>query len=199
MAKIGENVKLLKIAVTGAISAGKTTVCSFFKKKKALVIKCDKITHRLLSTDSKVAKKIVQLLGKDVIKKNILNKKKIAKKVFNDEEKLKKLENILHPLIKKEIKRMYEKARKEHRYLFFVVEIPLLFEMSFQNFFDKIILITAKKELRKKRYKKKDFEQREKRFMKTSQKIKNSDFIIKNNQNLIHLKKNINILQRGFL
>lgn len=180
--------KLIKIAVTGSTSTGKTSVCKILEKElNAKVIYTDEITKKLLKKKA-VKQKIKKIFGKEVLEKNKLNKQKLAKIVFRDIRKLKKLENILHPKIFKEIKFLYSNNIKQ----FFVVEIPLLFETKKEKFFDYIILIKAKKSICKKRFfNKKYFEKRVKRQIPTSDKIKKSDFIIENSSSLKNLKKQV--------
>ena len=55
--------KLKKVAVTGGLSCGKSSVCRIFKELGAYVVSADKIVHQLLSPDANLGQKIVQLIG----------------------------------------------------------------------------------------------------------------------------------------
>ena len=59
--------KLKKIAVTGGLAAGKTTVCQLFKELGAYVVSADEIVHQLLSPDTAVGQQVVSLLGSDIV------------------------------------------------------------------------------------------------------------------------------------
>ena len=74
--------KLKKIAVTGGLAAGKTTVCQLFKELGAYVVSADEIVHQMLSPDTVVGQQVVSLLGSDIVSGLGIDRKKIAAKVF---------------------------------------------------------------------------------------------------------------------
>jgi dephospho-CoA kinase len=189
LAKIGENVKikLLKIAVTGEVASGKSTVCKYFKQLGAFVVDSDKIVHDLLTPKTSVGQKIIKFLGKEILEKDEISREKVAAKVFQDFKKLKKLEAIIHPQVFEAIERLYQLAAKEGVFIYFVVEIPLLFEAGLEKFYDYIIVVTAKN--RSKRSPKKDL--REKRLIDIHEKTEKADFVINNNSNFTMLKRQV--------
>jgi len=189
--------KLKKIAITGNIATGKSEALKIFKKLGSYTIDADKIVHDLIENDFDIKKQILDLFGKKILENGKIDRKKIAKIVFSDENKLKKLENLIHPKVLKEIENEYKKV-KNKSFDFFVVEIPLLFEISYQSFFDIVITITAKDIIAKKRYKDKDYTLRKQRQMSEIETEKLSDFVIENNQNLSDLEKNIKKLLLTF-
>jgi len=188
--------KLLKVAVTGDIAAGKSTVCGYFKKFKTRVIDTDKIVHKLLSSNTSVMQKVIKFLGKKILRNGKIDREKVSEEVFNNKKKLFGLEEIIYPYLWKELKEKYDEEKKRGKNKIFMVEMPLLFETKSENFFDHIILIIADEKLLKERYKKKDFEKRKKRFMKKEKKIKKSDFIIFNNSTLKNLKKEVQKIKK---
>jgi len=181
---------LKKIAITGNLAVGKSEALKVFKTLGAYTVNADEIAHYLLKNDTDIKRKILKIFGKDILEKNKINRKKIAKIVFSDENKLIKLENLIHPKILKKIEEEYERVKNGH-FEFFVVEIPLLFEINYQGFFDIVITVVAKDLIAKKRYKDKDYTLRKTRQMSDLQIEKKSDFVIENNQNLSDLKENI--------
>jgi dephospho-CoA kinase len=181
--------KLIKIAVTGGVATGKSTVCRYFEKLGAYVVDSDKVSSKLISK-LEIRKKLIKLLGKDILEKGKINKEKVAFKVFKDKKKLKKLENLIHPLVFKEIEKELKKAKKRDK--IFIVEMPLLFELKQEKLYDFVIVVTAKKDICKKRFSKENFEKRIKRQMPIKEKIKKADFVIKNNSSFINLKKQVN-------
>jgi dephospho-CoA kinase len=192
---------LLKIAVTGGVGTGKSTVCRYFKKFNASVVSADKLVHRIISSKTSTGQKIIRLFSTDILENGKISRKKIAKIVFNDKKKLRKLERIVHPIVFEEIEKLYAKAKLKN-YNFFVVEIPLLFETKKEKYFDYIITVTADEKTCKKRVKgllKKDFEKRVKRQIPLNKKAAKSDFIINNDSNFASLKSQVtkiaNLLQ----
>ncbi len=186
-----------KIAVTGGLSSGKSTVCLFLKELGAYVVSADAIIHQLLSSDVSVKEKVVQLLGSDILTENQIDRKKIAKTVFSDPIKLKELEKILHPPAFKEIVQQYEQVKNNPSYIFFVAEIPLLYETGMEKLFDKVIVISTDKSVALSRYLKttdlleKDFNIRMSYQQNPSQKETKADFVIVNNGDLAALKTNV--------
>ena len=79
--------KVKKIAVTGGLSAGKTTVCQLFKNLGAYVMSADEIVHRLLSTEISIIQQVVSQFGTRVLSGDQLDRKKIADLVFSCPEK----------------------------------------------------------------------------------------------------------------
>jgi len=188
---------LKKIAITGNIAVGKTQALKIFKKLKSYTLNADEIGHELIEKDLEIKNKLLDIFGKKILKNGKIDRKEIAKIVFSDENKLKKLEKLIHPKILKKIEEEYDRI-KDKKYSFFVVEIPLLFEINYQSFFDIVILIVAKDAIAKKRYKKKDYNLRKQRQMSEIDTEKLSDFIIENNQNLHDLEENIKKLSITF-
>ncbi len=195
MEKIGENVKIKKIAVTGSISAGKSTVCEELKLQGAYVLNADDIVHNLLSQDERLIQQIKENFSEDIFVQSKIDRNLIAKIVFKDPSKLKSLEEIIHPKVISRVKECYDQIKEMPQYKAFVVEFPLLFETKFDTFFDQIIYVRATQEIRKKRFQKKEFENREKRFLSETEKIAKSQIIIENNGSLKNLNKQLkNIL-----
>jgi dephospho-CoA kinase len=178
--------KLKKIAVTGNVASGKSTVCKYFKQLGAFVVDADNIVHSLLSSKTPVGQKIINFLGNDILDNGEISRKKIADRVFDDSEKLKKLEAIIHPYVFIEIENLYNLANKEGKYLFFVVEMPLLFETHQENSYDFVIVVISEKKRRK------ISDSRETRLISIDEKIKKADFVITNNSSFTMLKRQVN-------
>lgn len=196
MEKIGENVKIRKIAITGTVSAGKSTVCELLRARGAFVIKADDIVHDLLLKNVSLIQKIKEKFSEQVIKNDQIDRKLLADLVFCNSDKLKSLEDLLHPEVIKTIKQTYETIKDLPNYKKFVVEFPLLFEIGFRDFFDTIVFVTADKERRKKRFMSKGFSEeqfdlRSNRYLPEKERIAKSDYTIKNNGSLENLNTQI--------
>lgn len=196
--------KLRKVAVTGGLSCGKSSVCRFFKKFGSYTVSADEIVHQLLSPVTTIGQNIIKLFGNDIIINNQIDRSKIAQKVFNQPALLNSLERILHPAVQQEIVKHYEQAIKLGQAKLFVAEIPLLFEAGTENFYDVVITVIAKPDISEKRFQKAtgydtaEFEKRSSRQMSLEEKAERADYIIENNGSLeeleVNTKKIMNIL-----
>jgi dephospho-CoA kinase len=140
---------MLKVAITGNIASGKSTVEDLLKDKGYKVLDTDDIAHLLLRQE-KIKKLIIsKFAGLDILQNDELSRPKLGIIVFANEEHRKVLEEILHPLIRDEIKQWFKEQEKDEKIVF--VSVPLLFEAKFENLFDKIVLIYADDEVRIKR------------------------------------------------
>lgn len=184
---------LKKVAVTGGLASGKTTVCNDLKNYGAYVISADEVVHRLLAHDTAVIKKIVADLGPECLKEGKIDTESVAKLVFSYPEKLKILENTLHPAVLNVIEREYEKVKNRKDISFFVAEIPLLFECAWESHFDLVIVVSSSEEVCKMRYDEQgsDYSRRMARQMPLKEKERRADITIKNNGSHEELKKQI--------
>lgn len=188
---------LVKVAVTGAPSSGKSTVCRILKELGAYVVSADDIVHQLLSSQIEIIKEVTKLLGEDIVVAGQLDRKIIAKIVFNNHRLLLEIEKILHPAVLKKIEVYYQKVSDKNKYSLFVVELPLLYEGHFEDAFDKIILVTAKEEscinrfLKKEQHTKEEYRKRKERFISDEEKMNQADFVVKNDGSLQELEKHI--------
>jgi dephospho-CoA kinase len=187
---------LKKIAITGGIAAGKTTACIILKKLGAYCINADTIVHKLLSEDTRLIEKVIQLFGKDILTNDKVDREKIAKIVFEDRIKLSQLEKLIHSQVIDEIKDEYELAIQKNKRCF-VVEMPLLFEVDeFADYFDITIAIASKREICIERLEKigKDnnyYRTRMQNQLPSKTKEEKANIIIKNNKTINDLKQEI--------
>ena len=128
---------VLKIAITGNIASGKSQVEKILLAKGLPVYDSDKIAHDVLNT-------ITDFYGYDVFTNKTIDRKKLSKLVFTNYELKKKLEDITHPLIKKNI---FELFSRHHDDKLIFVSVPLLYESGFNSIFDKVILICVSPEI----------------------------------------------------
>ncbi len=189
--------KLRKVAVTGTVASGKSSVCRILEKYGAYVVSADNIVHEFLKSDKNLNRKVIQLLGSDVVVGKNIDRAEIAKKVFSNEELLQKLEMVIHPEVKKELERLYKAAvaRGEHR--FFVAEIPLLFECGWEESYDATIAVLANKEICKQRFLSQNkggedqFDRRNRRMLSPEEKARRADFVIINEGSLENLEQQV--------
>jgi dephospho-CoA kinase len=189
---LGRSIKLKKIAVTGGIASGKSTVCQFFEQLGAFVVSADAIVHQLLVPTTQLGKEIIALLGADIVVDEKLSREKIAQKVFRNPPLLKKFEESIHPNVQKVIEAKYTAASQTHAPLF-VAEIPLLFEANQAKFYDWVIVVACdeKKSRERCRFDADEYERRNQRLMPIEEKIKQADSVVENNGNLDDLYQTI--------
>ena len=173
---------LRKIAVTGGLSSGKSTVCRLLAEKGAYIVDTDKIVHSLLLSDPKIREQVVSLLGSSIVVDDKIDRKAIADKVFSHPETLKSLELILHPAVFHELELQYQNEKDNPKYNLFVAEVPLLYETESTKLFDFIIVVLSEKELCIDRFIKnhkgsnQSFNQRMQRQMQPSQKAAKAQY-----------------------
>lgn len=181
----------LYIAITGSIGCGKTTISNFLKTIGYNVIDVDKISHDLLETDE-IISKLRNIFGNFFIKDNKIDRFKLGKYVFASKSRIKKLNNIMHPEIIKKL----EIIMKESQEKFVFVDIPLLFELSLENKFNKIICTKLSKKEQIKRIRKrnnlsyKNIRDIIRNQISLNYKLENSDYIIRTKNKKI-MKKDI--------
>ena len=133
------------IGLTGGIGSGKSSVLEIFKKIGISTYNADESAKKLISSDKKIIYSIKQLFGEDIYDENELNSKLVSKIVFNDKEKLKSLNSIIHPAVAIDFDNFCFKHRDE---TYVVKEAAIIFETKTENLFNKIIYVQAPKEIR---------------------------------------------------
>lgn len=184
-----------KVAVTGGLSAGKSTVCRLLKEHGAYVVSADEIVRQQLMPESSIAQQVINLLGPDVVINHQIDRKKVSDIVFSNPLKLKKLELILHPIVRQEISRLFEEVKDHAAYRFFVAEVPLLYEANMQNDFDIIIAVVCDEQIAAKRASnKKELDRRSRFQLSQSAKQSRADYTIVNQGDLTALKTEVSRL-----
>ena len=175
--------EIRRIAITGSIGSGKSVACEYLRSKGYDVFDCDAENAELLKKGEEGYNAIKEVFPECIIDGK-LDKKVLSEIVFNDEEKKKILEMIMHPLI---LNRLNE--RKDFP-LF--AEVPLLFEVDWDNYFDTNLLIVTDLDivvdrLIERGMSKQDILTRLENQMPIEEKIKRADKIIYNNGSLAML------------
>lgn len=129
---------ILIIGITGSIACGKSLVSNYLQEKGYTIIDADKIGHMVLENDE-VKKQLVNKFGKSILKDNEVNRVTLGKLVFENNENLKELNNIIHPQIRKNISEQIQ-VHKNEKLVF--VDVPLLFEAKFDDLVEKIIVVS---------------------------------------------------------
>ena len=191
------------IGLTGSIATGKSTVASMFMDLGIPVIDADRIAREVVEPGEEAYKKVVEAFGEEILLEDrSLNRPKLGRIVFSDEEKRNQLNSIVHPAIRK---RMLEKRdaylKKGERCV--VLDIPLLFESKLEHFVDKIIVVYVdenvqlKRLLERNQLTKEEALQRIRSQMPVKDKLELADAAIDNNGTIEHSFKQLKeILQK---
>jgi len=175
----------LKIAITGGIGSGKSTVCELFNSNGYPILYADDISKEILSTNKSVKEKIINEFGKESFIDDKPNLKYLSEKVFSDEKKIVKINAILHPPVIKKIERLMNEELMYKEMVF--VEAALIYEAKMEDLFDYVVVVTAPDEIRIKRVmeskglKKQEVVERMSKQFSQEKKRKLADFVIENN------------------
>ncbi|MDC0472761.1 dephospho-CoA kinase [Pelagibacteraceae bacterium] len=183
---------MTKIGVTGLLASGKSTVSKFITRNKYPLFSADLSVKSLYNNRSFIKK----IKNKFKLKSSLNIKKNISKVIKNDKKKLKEIESIIHPFVRKDM-RFFLKKNKNKKII--VLEIPLLIESKLMKYFDIIIFVNSSKKIRLKRYLKKKGSIKMFKLLSNNQKSrrvksKHSDYTIQNNTSLKKLKKDVKMI-----
>jgi len=151
--------KQRRIGITGGIASGKTIIGDFlFQSKQWPILDADLYAHEALKPESEISKKVLLRYGDKIIQKStknyqLINRKALAKIVFqNDDEKI-WLEKIIHPFVNKRIGEELEKLKSNS---VVILIIPLLFEKNYTNLCSEICYIDCPRHTQLKRLQARD-------------------------------------------
>lgn len=179
------------IGLTGGIGSGKTTIARLFEAEGIPVYIADDEAKKIMLHPETVSE-VASVFGSDVVRDHLIDRKKLAAIVFNHPEKLKKLNAIIHPLVKKH----FDDWLKVHeKHPFVIKEAAILFESGSYKFCDKIITVYASEATRIKRVmqrdnaSEKDVLERIHNQWSDEERMAKSDFVLKN-ENFAETKSN---------
>lgn len=139
------------LGLTGGIASGKSTADDFFKKENIPIIDSDLIVHQIMEVGQNGYNAVVAYFGTNILNDDqTINRRQLGEIVFSDKAKLKKLNELTHPLVHQEIKLQMEQYSLEKEKLV-VIDVPLLFESGFESLCDGVLVISISPELQIKR------------------------------------------------
>tara|TARA_Y100001970_G_scaffold294322_1_gene450539 strand:- start:8660 stop:9253 length:594 start_codon:yes stop_codon:yes gene_type:complete len=188
---------MIKIGIIGDIGSGKTFVSKQFGYP---VFNADKEVSKIYKKNKKC---FIQLKKKlpNYINSFPIKKKELTNAIFANKKNLKKIENIVHPKVRKNMKKFIDK-NKESKILIF--DIPLLLESKKYKEYVLVFVQANKKDIYKNLKKRINFNNKIFKNLKKSQlpveiKKKKSNYIIKNNFNRFSVKKSVKVLKKKIL
>ena len=191
--------KRIVLGVTGSFGSGKTTVARILGSYGAKLIDADNIAHRVINPGTKAYKKIVDLFGRGIIQKDSkVDRKKLARAVFNNKNLLKRLNSIVHP----QVIRIINKRIKKTAVGIVILDAPLLLEAGLKGIVDKLIVVkTNRKEQIKRiraktRLSRQDILKRIRCQIPLRAKARLADFVIDNSGKITETKKKLERIRR---
>lgn len=137
------------IGITGGIGAGKSTVLDYLREQfHAYVIQADQVGHQVMEPGEICYSQVIALFGEHILKKDkTIDRKAVSDVVFGNEEKLKKLNGIIHPAVRQSVLEEIQ-LQKEKKTAIVVVEAALLLEEHYEKFCDKVWYVHTDREIR---------------------------------------------------
>ena len=194
----------LLVGLTGGMGSGKSLAASYFRELGAQMIDADRISRELVAPEKPAWKEIIEEFGSSVLNSDqTLNRKQVAAIVFNDESKRKKLEDIIHPRVIVEERRLYERYRQENSRVLAVIDAALLIESGNYKNVDTVIVVQCGREEQIRRVMERDgtvrseVENRLNSQMPLEEKVGFGDYILRNDDTRESLKSQVGELYRN--
>ena len=143
---------MLVVGLTGGIGSGKSLAAQFFAELGALVIDADQLARDAIERGSDGFDQLIATFGDSILTNGLVDRRALGELVFRDKDAKRKLEGIIHPIVRQEFEEAVQSLEKDQVLIY---EIPLLFETKAMERFDYIVTVESDLELRKERLLKK--------------------------------------------
>ena len=192
---------MLRVALTGGIGSGKSLVGEILEELGALVIDSDQLAREVIERGSPGYEEVVTAFGDSILSEGQIDRSKLAAVVFNESDLRKKLESIIHPLVREAAEKL---ARKLPSGAILINQIPLLVESDGAKRFDYVVTVSADEEIRRERLRLrglKDYEitQRIAAQVSDSQREEIANYIIRNDGSIDELTRAVEALMANEL
>lgn len=194
------------LGITGSFGSGKSTCAGLFKTLGASLVDADRIYHRLIRPSEPLYKKIVSFFGKEILSKTEeINRKILAKIIFTENAKLKKIMQLTHPAIIQQMRTKIIQLKRASRTKVIVVDAPLLIEANLLNLVDVLIVVKLDQKKQIARCKRRwgisglAAKQRIKNQLSSRKKIELADYVINNNSTIKQTKKQVKAIWKEIL
>lgn len=171
---------MIKLGITGGIGSGKTTVCKFFENLSIPVYYSDEKAKYLMTTNENLKLKIIQAFGPNSYLAERLNTSYLSETVFHDENKLKTLNNLVHPIVIEDFLNWCDLQKAPY----VILESAIIIESGLKDMFNYLLCVTTAEEEKIRRITQRDKispEQvllRMKNQIPDEEKIKMADFVV---------------------
>ena len=140
--------KTLKIALTGGIACGKSSIIQIFKKNAIAIIDLDVIARAVVKPKSQALSELVAHFGNGILNDDqTLNREALRQVLFENNANQKIIEEILHPKILEKMQMEIKKVKNR----LVVIEVPLLVEQNLSNLFDRAVVVDCNEQNQLKR------------------------------------------------
>ena len=148
---------MILVGLTGGVATGKSTVAKMFKQCGAAVINADLLARQVVEPGNPAWRAIVKLFGKTVLNQDrSLDRQALGSIIFHNPKKRRQLERIIHPRVAREQARLTKAITRKDPNAVVIYEVPLLFEAGVDKRVDKIIVVTADRNIQIARLKKRN-------------------------------------------
>ena len=139
---------MLNVALTGGIGSGKSAVAEFLEECGAVIFDSDQLARDVIERGTEGFEAVLAAFGDTVLTDGEIDRSTLAEIVFQDENQRKKLEAIIHPLVREAAESLMKKLPSDS---VVINQIPLLVETNGAKRFDYIITVSASEDLRRQR------------------------------------------------
>ena len=143
---------MLKVGLTGGIGSGKSSVSSLFNDWGAYIFDADSVAKDILNNDNTAQAEIIAEFGSDVLNKvGSIEKNKLARIAFQDEDHQLRLNAIIHPYVFRKIDSSFDRVLEEGKHDMFCVDAALIYESGADTHMDYVVVVTSHLRLRTER------------------------------------------------
>ncbi len=133
----------LVVGLTGGVGCGKTVVAKEFARYGAAIISGDEAGHDVVDKDTRLQRKLARCFGDDILTKRGINRRKLARRAFSSEKSRRQLNELVHPVLVKELTRRVQVAGRRPDVRMVVVDAALLVEWKMAVPVDILIAVWA--------------------------------------------------------
>jgi dephospho-CoA kinase len=199
---VDDNAKGLRVGLTGGIASGKTVVAEYFAELGARVIDTDDIARETVAAGRPALAQIATEFGPGVLTPGgELDRQALRELIFDDPDQRRRLEAILHPLIRRETESRSASAEGPYQ----LIVVPLLIETDFSELVDRVLVVDCPEDVQRKRLLARDGESatRAERMIAAqitrSERLAAADDVIDNSGDLNATRIQVEALHRDYL
>ena len=192
---------MLKVGLTGGIGSGKSTASRYFESLGAFVLDADEEAKKLIASNETVQHELISEFGTDIIDgTGRVDKNKLSRVAFQDEDHQQRLNSVVHPYIFNLIDKEFNRVFSDKKHSVFIVDAALIYETGFDAHLDYVIVVTAHLKNRMERALGRKTLSREEILKRVGfqwpeeEKVNMADFVVHNDGTEAKLQKNIESL-----
>ena len=192
---------MLKVGLTGGIGSGKSTASRYFESLGAFVLDADEEAKKLITSNETVQHELISEFGTDIIDcTGRVDKNKLSRVAFQDEDHQQRLNSVVHPYIFNLIDKEFNRVFNNKKHGVFIVDAALIYETGFDAHLDYVIVVTAHLKNRMERALGRETLSREEILKRVDfqwpeeEKVNMADFVVHNDGTEVEFKKNIESL-----